>query len=103
VWVYNFSRSGLAAKIATMLAHYDKERLRYKEADTDVDPVRFVDKDPQAIAWDDKLFRSVASNKAIPYSNQYIVRACYRPFTTMYFYFDRSCIWSAYRMPQVFP
>lgn len=102
-WVYNFSHTELAARVSMMLAHYNKERLRYKAAETDVDPIKFVDKDPKIIAWDDKLFRSVASDKEITYSNHYIVKACYRPFTGQYFYFDRSCIWSAYRMPQIYP
>ncbi|WP_440532566.1 DEAD/DEAH box helicase [Variovorax sp. YR566] len=102
-WVYNFSRSELTAKVSVMLEYFNKERLRYKAAKTDEDPVKFVAKDPRMIAWDDKLFRSVASNKEIAYSEKWIVRAHYRPFTSLYFYFDRSCIWSAYRMPQIFP
>lgn len=102
-WVYGFSRGGLASQVSLMLEHYNKERLRYQAANHKTDPVKFVEKDPALIAWDDKLFRSIASNKEIAYSDKYIVKAQYRPFTTLHFYSDRSCIWSAYRMPQIFP
>lgn len=102
-WVYNFSRAALASNVASMLTFYNDERRRYQSAATDDDPIKFVIKDAKAIAWDDKFFRSVAAGKEITYSDRFIVKACYRPFTTLHFYFDRSCIWSAYRMPLIFP
>ena len=102
-WVYNFSRSILALQMTSMLAFYDKERRRYQAGATGIAPVKFVEMDERKIAWDDKLFRSISSNKLISYSEDAIVKASYRPFTAMYFYFDRSCIWSAYQMPRIFP
>ena len=102
-WLYDCSKPRLSSRMRLMLAHYNKERLRYKESGTRLEPVKFVEKDPQMIAWDDKLFRSIASNKELSYSEHYIFKAHYRPFTLQNFYFDRSCIWSAYRMPQIFP
>ncbi|MGS0998938.1 DEAD/DEAH box helicase [Rhodanobacter sp. UC4451_H18] len=103
MWVYNFSRATLASNVANMLAFYNNERHRYQAASTNEDSIKFVVKDAQKIAWDDKLFRGVASDKEISYCEQFIVKACYRPFTKTYFYFDRSCIWSAYQMPRIFP
>jgi predicted helicase len=103
IWVYNFSHSALGDQVSGMLEFYNEERRRYQYASTELEPVKFVTKDERKIAWDDKLFRSIKSDKAITYSGPAIVRASYRPFTAMYFYFDRSCIWSAYRMPQIFP
>ncbi len=102
-WVYNYSRVTLRGQVADMLAFYNTERQRYHSSATDVAPVKVVKKDERKIAWDDKLYRSIKSNKVIEYNESAIVQAHYRPFTAMYFYFDRSCIWSAYRMPQIFP
>lgn len=102
-WVYNSSRSILASQVEGMLGFYNRERLRYQTAATKMQSVKFVEKDERKIAWDDKLLQGIASDKAISYSEQAIVKASYRPFTSMYFYFDRSCIWSAYQMPRIFP
>jgi predicted helicase len=101
-WVYNFSRSTLGEQVSGMLAFYNEERCRYQAAATELEPVKFVTKDERKIAWDDKLFRSIKSDKAIAYFEHAIVRASYRPFTAMYFYLDRACIWSAYQMPYIF-
>nr|WP_202394805.1 type ISP restriction/modification enzyme [Xanthomonas sp. LMG 9002] len=102
-WVYNFSRSKLANQVSSMLNFYDHERRRYQAAPEVSEPVKFVEKDDHKISWDAKLFRSVASDKTIAYSEQFIVDASYRPFTRMHFYFDRACIWSAYQVHQIFP
>ncbi len=83
--------------------YFEELTLAYQAASTQMQAVKFVEKDEQKIAWDDKLFQGVASDKAISYSEQAIVKASYRPFAPMYFYFDRSCIWSPYQMPKIFP
>lgn len=102
-WVYNYSSLTLREQLSDMLAFYNAERQRYQSSVSDLDPVKFVKKDERKIAWDDKLYRSIKSNKVIEYSEGAIVQANYRPFTATHFYFDRSCIWSAYRIPQIFP
>jgi predicted helicase len=101
-WMYNFSRSILGGQVSSMLEFYNEERQRYQSSATELEPVKFVKKDERKIAWDDKFYRSIKSNKEITYSESVVVQAAYRPFTTMYFYFDRSCIWSAYQMPRIF-
>jgi predicted helicase len=102
-WVYNFSGSTLASKVGAMVHFYNQERLRYQRAATEMQPVKFVEKDERKIAWDGKLLQGIASDKAIAYSEQVVVKAQYRPFSLMYLYFDRSCIWSACQMPRIFP
>lgn len=102
-WIYNFSRQVLGKQVSLMLDFYNEERRRYQSTAEALEPVKFVKKDVNKIAWDDKFYRSVKSNKEITYSDKLIVRALYRPFTSTYFYFDRSCIWSAYQMPRIFP
>ena len=102
-WVYSFSKQVLTANVERMIGFYNEERGRYQATGASAEPVKFVEKDAQKIGWDDKLLRGIASNKVIKFSTDRVVTACYRPFTKAYFYFDRSCIWSAYQMPRIFP
>lgn len=102
-WVYGFSRSKLSSRMLRMLEVYDAERERYHSSGHEEPAVKFVIKDETKIAWDNKLFQSIESNKLIRYSEQTIVRALYRPFSSMHLYFDRACIWSVGQMRRVFP
>ena len=102
-WSYNYSASALEKNIRVMMGFYSSELKRYQESDTKVDPAKFVKGDETKIKWDDKLLGHIKRGRKLKFNKSLIVPVMYRPFTKQWMYFDRSCIWSAYQMPRLFP
>ena len=102
-WVYNASRSTAADNVKSMMRFFDEERARYKSSGTGKDPASFVREDETKIKWDDKLLGHVKRDRKLRFQDEYLVPVVYRPFSKQWMYFDKTCIWSAYQMPRIFP
>ena len=102
-WVYNASRSKLASNVPSMMAFFEAERERYKSFGNDSDPATFVLDDETKIKWDDKLLGHIKRDRKLTFMQECLVPVVYRPFSKQWMYFDKTCIWSAYQMPRIFP
>ncbi len=88
-WVYDFNRSTLIEKIRLFIETYNGEVDRWNRRgrnDTRVDD--FVTYDDKRIKWSENLKAQLIRKKYISYSEHYIRRCLYRPFTKVYLYFD---------------
>jgi len=102
-WVYNFSRDRLSKNVRTMINFYSVELERFDQSAPGVEPVEFVMKDDSRIRWDDKLLNHIKRGRKLSFDGTAITKSEYRPFSRQWTYFDRSCIWSAYQLPSIFP
>ena len=102
-WIYNASRSTLVDNVKSMIRYFDVERERYKSSGGDTDPARFVRGDETKIKWDDKLLGHIKRDRKLTFRDECLVPVVYRPFSKQWMYFDKTCIWSAYQMPRIFP
>jgi predicted helicase len=102
-WVYNASRSTAANNVKSMMRFFEVERARYKSSGAGKDPASFVREDETKIKWDDKLLGHIKRDRKLTFQNESLVPVVYRPFSKQWMYFDKTCIWSAYQMPRIFP
>jgi predicted helicase len=102
-WVYNFSKLRLGENVRKMIRFHSEELDRYSASSNKIDPVNFVRRNDASIRWDDKLLNHIKRGKRLFYQATTITRSEYRPFSRQWTYFDRSCIWSAYQLPSIFP
>lgn len=108
-WVYNFSRSRLAAAVELTFSTYSKAVEKYAKAvkglkKDDWPPVEgFIDTAKSRISWSRSLKADVARGRQYTFEPDYIVQAMYRPFTRTHFYFNRSLVEYVYKQPDLFP
>lgn len=102
-WVYNFSKDRLSKNARTMINFHSVELERFDQSAPGVEPVEFVMKDDSRIRWDDKLLNHIKRGRKLSFDGTAITKSEYRPFSRQWTYFDRSCIWSAYQLPSIFP
>jgi predicted helicase len=102
-WIYNASRSTLVDNVKSMIRFFDVERERYKSSGGGKDPASFVRDEETKIKWDDKLLGHIKRDRKLTFRDECLVPVVYRPFSKQWMYFDKTCIWSAYQMPRIFP
>lgn len=107
VCAYNFSQRKVADNIESMIAFYNGELRRYKQAsageDVTVDVDKFVGSNPKKISWDGTLKADLKERKSGSFSEGKIRKAIYRPFCKHWLYFDKQFNNSVYRMFDFFP
>ena len=99
-WLYDFSRKGLGEKISFFLQIYDSERARWMNSDKTQKINDFVNR---TIKWTSELESHLVKNHEMSFSEAFIRRSLYRPFTKKEFYYARGIVHRPYQMPQVFP
>ena len=106
-WAYNFSQRKVADNMESMIAFYNSELRRYKQAsageDVTVDVDKFVGSNPKKISWDGTLKTDLKERKSGTFSEGKIREAIYRPFCKQWLYFDKQFNNSIYRMLDFFP
>ena len=106
-WAYNFSQRKVADNIESMIAFYNGELRRYKEASVDedvtVDVDKFVDNDATKIGWSRGLKYDLAKQKRASYSESKIRQSIYSPFSKQWLYFDKQFNEMIYQQSVIFP
>ncbi len=106
-WAYNFSQRKVADNMESMIAFYNSEFRRYKQASAGenvaIDVDKFVDSNPKKISWDGTLKADLKERKSGVFSEGKIRRGIYRPFQKQWLYFDKQFNNSVYRMLDFFP
>lgn len=105
-WCCNFSQNMLSKNMTETIDFYNSEVDRYQLAATSstIGPAKqFIDMDPTKISWDRTEIAGVERGKKISFDKDSIALSSYRPFTTQWFYFNRSFNNCVYQIPQLFP
>jgi len=89
-WVYDFNRNNLENKMRFFVDIYQST---LKDANF---------KDKHLIKFDRELDQYLKRNIEKNFENSCIIKSTYRPFTQMFFYFDKHFNGMTYRMPQIF-
>ena len=105
-WVYNSSKSILSENIRSMIAFYNSETLKLKEAkisNPKLEAEEFVSTEPTKIKWVQNLYRDAQNGLKLEFLNAEIVTALYRPYFKQHLYKQRNLIWSPYLQNKFFP
>lgn len=108
-WVYNYSKTALAASMQSMTATYNAEVARYQKIVANLskddwpDPEKVVNKDPTKISWSSSLLPNVARGRKGEFDAQKIVAALYRPYQKQWLYFDGLMNHRVAQWPKLFP
>src|SRR5690606_5109252 len=109
VWVYDFSRSHLEAKMRRMIDFYNKQmqlhgsRLRTAGQDAPKLAAKLIDRDPRNIKWTRELIADLCRPRECSYHEDRVRVGLYRPFVKQWMYFDRRLNNCVYQMPKLYP
>ncbi|MFO0681749.1 MAG: type ISP restriction/modification enzyme [Sandaracinus sp.] len=109
-WAYGPSRTGVTRNMASMIAVYGQELLRFdaahpgasraqREARVDAE----VTSDASRIAWTRALKADLVRGTALTFDDRRLVPSLYRPFSKEWLYFDRKLNELVLLMPKFFP
>ena len=102
-WAYNSSKSALSNNMASMIAFYNGEVERYKEAGKPKNVDAFLNWESNNISWTRALKWDVEKSKPIDFDYHNCIEGLYRPFQSQWLYFDRRTNEMVYQMPRIFP
>ena len=102
-WAYNFKRSELIRNIRRMLETYNDHVSRWGRLATKPPVDDFVLNDSSQISWSEGLKNYLKRQILVEYDDTHLRRSIYRPFTTMYVYFDQHLTERRYQFPVIFP
>jgi predicted helicase len=100
-WVYNYSRKTLIKNVSACLTLYANEVCRV-HAGLVRTPREFTN-DLKSISWSRALYRKALSGQILPFDDDRICIATYRPFAKHYHYFDSSLNDMMSKLPTIFP
>jgi predicted helicase len=98
-WVTDFNRERLREKIQYYIATYNETVSRLPQKLT----ADWESKLDYSIKWSQDLRRRAAQREVLGFEEEQIVKATYRPFTKVFYYYGHELNWSLYRMPIFFP
>ncbi len=109
-WCINASRTDVADNMRRMIEVYNSEVARFGKAFGGLDRKareaaldKFIDTDPTKISWDGAQKVGVVTGRDGHFTDAYVVRCLYRPFTKGWMYFDSFFNNRTYQMPRIFP
>ncbi len=109
-WVFNCSRSGVAANAQAMIATYTAELQRFNAVypashrEKRVEQVdNFVVADPQRISWTSSLKTALIRGKEISFDEAALAKGAYRPYSPQWLYYQSDLIHRMGQMPRLFP
>ncbi|MFJ7314341.1 DEAD/DEAH box helicase [Pseudomonas sp. NPDC098747] len=108
-WVYNFSKENLAINTESMIAFFNSESERYKEAcrvsvkGKEPSVEAFINADATKISWSRALRADIEKNKTYKHDKARMITGIYRPFCKMHVYFDRSLVNDMALNPAIYP
>lgn len=105
-WVYNYSKSFLAANMSKLISNYNLDVEKYKiekKANPKITIDSIITKDETKIKWVQNLIKDADNLVVHSFDETYIRKSSHRPFTKEYLYFNKSFNWSRYLIPSYFP
>ena len=102
-WVYSDSRLNLLDHVRRMIANYNREVRRWRDADSPSDVEKFIDLDPTKISWARSLRQALSRGQLASFDESAIRLAMYRPFHRRFTYFDKLLNHERSLLPLLFP
>jgi predicted helicase len=102
-WAYNFSREGLSDNIQRTIETYNEQVFKWSRLSKKPQVDDFVLNDETRICWSGGLKDCLCRQIILQYDDLRIRHSMYRPFTTMYLYFDKHLNERRYQMPSTLP
>jgi predicted helicase len=101
-WCFNFSKQAVLANTERMIAFYNDELNRFKDAKPP-NAKDFVNNDAFKISWSSSLITSLEGQRTINHHPTKIGSGFYRPFTKSWLYYESTLIHRMGQLPQIFP
>lgn len=108
-WCYNFSKYALTQNMQSMIAFYNHEAIRYKEACNGLKPHgfpgldNFVSADSKRISWTSSLKNDAAKFLQHSLKEANVIKGVYRPYSKLWTYFSNEFTHRVGQMPRIFP
>lgn len=108
-WCYNFSRNHLTCNMQSMIAFYNHEAIRYKNACQSLKTHEypklddFVNTDSTKISWTSSLKNDAAKFLHHGFKESNVIRGVYRPYSKLWTYFSDEFTHRVGQMPRIFP
>jgi predicted helicase len=108
-WCYNASKDSLSRNMIRMIDFYNEEVKRYQLACEDLtkseypDVAAFIDSNPKKISWTRAIKNDLEKFTYREFEQSSLIRACYRPFSKQWMYYNRSFNEVVSQMPRIFP
>ena len=100
-WVYDFETQSVSDKVNYFCEVYQAERRRFESEQPDVNTIGdWIDR---SIKWTLFLERHLVRGQPIPFSDENIITALYRPFIHKKLYYAPNVIHATYQQPRIFP
>ena len=96
-WVYNYSKDN--RNIARMITNYNQEVDSYRLHNDESK----LNRDETYLKWTSSLIPRLKRGTKATYSDEYYVKALYRPYTTLHLYFDPIFIHRPSMLARIFP
>lgn len=105
-WVYNSSLAELSRNMKDMIAYYNSETKKFKEAqkkNINLQAEDFVSTDQTRIKWVQNLYRDAQNGLELHFDKNETITSSYRPFFKQKLYKHRNFVWSPYLQNSFFP
>ncbi|RJR35178.1 MAG: DNA helicase [Deltaproteobacteria bacterium] len=102
-WAYNFNPNNLNSNIRKIIETYHEHIIRWQDLKEKPDVDDFVLNDDTRISWSEGLKKCLERQTSIPFTENAIRQALYRPFTKLNLYFESHISERRYQMPLIFP
>lgn len=103
VWVYGFSRDEVSRNIQRLIGTYNEQVFKWSRLTEKPNIDDFVIDDPTKISWSEGLKNCLKRLMILEYDESNLRRSIYRPFTSLYLYFDKYLNERRYQMPCILP
>src|ERR1700674_71433 len=105
-YVYGFARQAVADRAKAMVDEFNSEldRWRKEGRPDDLDKLdKFLKVDEKVLKWIRNTKRTLRRDEEITFDPSKIPHSVYRPFTKLWYYFERTFSEDTYRFPLIFP
>jgi predicted helicase len=103
-WMYDFHDDDLSEKVRRFAKNYNYEVFRLAHETVPVSNVdEFANREPTFLKWTDRLKEALQRREVLKFDKTKVTRALYRPFTTMWLYFDHLLNQRRYQQHHFFP
>jgi predicted helicase len=99
-WVYHPNRDQLSAQVQKFIGIYESERVRWKAEGRPSEIGAWVNRE---IKWTSELETYLKRDASLVFTPERIRPAAYRPFVTLYTYYDRIITHRVYQQDLIFP
>ncbi|MBP1687243.1 MAG: putative helicase [Deltaproteobacteria bacterium] len=99
-WLYDLDETRLTRKVSLFIERYESERTRWEKAGRPDDTAAWVSRDIKSTS---ELEAYLRRGTALRFDSKRIRKAAYRPFVSMWTYYDHVITHRVYQQDSIFP